>query len=148
MRNIKTTTQTPPLHSAKIVLQLVPGTEAELHRHACWHQQLCWKIALMAAGTGTTHSPSGLREHMARPHKVVPYFKKAKGQFRPMFSSYFPFQDLCKSSSGGTDNCVANSAVLTVDQFCLATSHGSKNPHIPLKNTETLLKNVMLPFFF
>lgn len=77
----------------------------------------------MAAGTGTTHSLSGLRGLVARAHKMAPDFKKAKGQFRLVFFSYFPFQDLCKSSSGGIAACITNSAVPTVDQFYLATSH-------------------------
>lgn len=81
------------------------------------------KIALMAAGTGTTCSLSGLREHMAGAHKMAPDFKKAKGRSRPVVFRYFPFQDLCKSSSGGTDACTINSAVPTVDQFYLSVSH-------------------------
>lgn len=105
------------------------------------------KIALMAAGTGTTLSLSGLREYMARAHKIALDFKKAKGQFRLVFFSYFPFQELCKSSSGGTAACITNSAVPTVDQFYLAISHWSKKPHIPLKNPEPLLKNIVLPLF-
>lgn len=76
----------------------------------------------MAAGIGTTPFMSGLKKHMAGGHKMAPDFKKAKGQFRPVFFRYFQFQDLCKSSSGGTDASLANSAVPTVDQFYLATS--------------------------
>lgn len=77
----------------------------------------------MAAGIGTTRFMSGLRKHMARGHKMAPDFKKVKGQFRPVFFSYFQFQDHCRASNGGTDACMANSAVPTVDQFYLATSH-------------------------
>lgn len=77
----------------------------------------------MAAGIGTTRFMSGLRKHMAEGHKMATDFKKAEGQFRPEFFSYFQFHDLCKSSTGGTDVCMANSAVPTVDQFYLAASH-------------------------
>lgn len=76
----------------------------------------------MAAGIGTARFMLVLRKHMAAGHKMAPDFKKAKGQFRPVFFSYFQFQDLCKSSTGGTDACMANSAVPTVHQFYLAAS--------------------------
>lgn len=72
---------------------------------------------------------------------------KAKGQFRPVFFSYFQFQDLCKSSSGGTDNYMSNSAVPTLDQFYLATSHRSKSLQIPLEIADTMLKAITLAFF-
>lgn len=110
MWNIKTTTQTPPLHSAKIGLQLVPGTEADTTLALpVGIDSYAENIVLMAAGVGTAHSPSGLREHTAGACKMAPDFKKAKRQFRPVFFSYFPFQDLCKSSSGGMySQCTAN----------------------------------------
>jgi len=77
----------------------------------------------MPAGIGTTCFMSWLRKHTAGGHKKAPDFKKAKGQFRPVFFSYFQLLDFCKSSTGGTDACMANSAVPTVDQFYLAASH-------------------------
>lgn len=64
----------------------------------------------MAPGIGTTRFMSELRKHMAKGHKMSPDFTKAKGQFRPVFFSYFQFQNLGKSAIGGTDACMANSA--------------------------------------
>lgn len=66
------------------------------------------KVVLMAAGIGTTRLMSGLRKNMDRGLKMAPDFKKAKGQFRPVFFSYFQFPDPYKSN-GSTAACIANS---------------------------------------